>query len=154
MEKEMKEAFPMDVEKLLREGKTVQVAPKGFSMYPMFVPGRDQAVIAPAEPERLKRGDVALYRRDGGILVLHRICRRKNEQFYFVGDNQTEVEGPLRPDQIRGILVSFIRKERQISVKNPVYRLASWIWLVLRPVRPVIQKPLAWGKKLIKNRRS
>ena len=72
--------------------------PQGTSMYPMFASPEDEAVIAPADVARLKRGDVVVYRRDpgaGGLLVMHRIYRRKGDAFYMVGDNQSEVEGPL-----------------------------------------------------------
>lgn len=36
-------------EELLAEGRTIQIKPQGYSMYPLFVPGRDSAVIAPPE---------------------------------------------------------------------------------------------------------
>lgn len=136
-----------DIEKLLEEGRAVQIKPNGYSMYPLFVPGRDEAVIAPADAGKLKRGDVALYRRDGSILVLHRIWKRKGDQFYMVGDNQSEIEGPLRGGQIRGELVEIIRSGKRFSVKNPIYRLLSGFWLFLRPFRPVISKAAAKGKK-------
>lgn len=124
----------IDVEQLLLEGKSVQLQPQGYSMYPMFVPGRDWAVIEPVQ-KKLCRGDVVLYRREGGILVLHRIYKVKPEGVYLVGDNQTEIEGPLEETWIRGMLTSFIRKGRPVSVKNPVYRLASTLWLLVRPFR-------------------
>lgn len=128
----------IEIEKLLSEGKTVQISPIGYSMYPLFVPGRDMARIAPSDGTKLGRGDVALYRREGSILVLHRIWKREGDRFYFVGDNQKEIEGPLPLQQIRGKLVGFERRGTYISVKNPVYRLISALWLWLRPVRPVI----------------
>lgn len=128
----------IEIEKLLSEGKTIQISPIGYSMYPLFVPGRDMARIAPSDGTNLARGDVALYRREGSILVLHRIWKREGERFYFVGDNQKEVEGPLPVQQIRGKLVGFERRGAYVSVKHPVYRLMSALWLWLRPVRPVI----------------
>ena len=87
-------------EELLAEGRTIQIKPQGYSMYPLFVPGRDSAVIAPPEkrgrdsaviapPEkngrqganlRYRRGDVVLYRGEGQKLILHRICRLKKEK--------------------------------------------------------------------------
>lgn len=75
----------------------IKIKPKGYSMYPLFVPGRDYAVITHIEPDKLKKGDVVLYRRhdNTGILVLHRICRIDKNGFYMVGDNQSEIEGPL-----------------------------------------------------------
>lgn len=139
-----------DIEQLLAEGRTIQFYPKGYSMYPLFVPGRDEAVVAPVRVEELRRGDVVLYRRDGSILVLHRIWKRKGERFYLVGDNQKEIEGPLRPDQMKGILVEVIRRGRHISADNLVYRAASGFWLFLRPLRPVISRTVAKCKRILK----
>ena len=143
-----------DIEKLLVQGNTVQFKPQGYSMYPLFVPGRDEAVVAPADPKQLKRGDVVLYRRDGSILVLHRIWKRKEDGFYLVGDNQKEIEGPLRPDQMKGILVQVIRKGRQFSTGNVFYRLSAALWLWLRPLRPVLSQVAARCKRFIKKDRN
>lgn len=141
----------VDIERLLQEGQTVQIKPQGYSMYPLFVPGRDEAVIRKAEPESLKKGDVVLYRRDHGILVLHRICRKKQNAFFMVGDNQKEIEGPLREDQIKGVMSGFVRNGKYRSVKHPGYVLFSRIWLFLRPIRPVISKTVAALKRFFRN---
>lgn len=118
------------------QGKTVQIFPQGYSMYPLFIPGRDAAILQGIKPSELKRGDVALYRRDHGILVLHRVFRISREGFYMVGDNQSVVEGPLQPEQFYGRLVAFVRNGKKISVRHPVYRLAAGLWLILFPLRP------------------
>ncbi len=138
-----------DIEKLLAQGSVIQFKPRGYSMYPLFVPGRDEAVVAPAEADRLRRGDVALYRRDGSILVLHRIWKRRGDCFYLVGDNQAQVEGPLRPDQMKGVLVGVLRNGRYFSTKNIIYRAASGLWLWLRPLRPPISRIAAGCKRLL-----
>lgn len=127
-----------DIEQILSNGSAVCLYPRGYSMYPLFVPGRDQAVISPlpdAGGRRLKRGDVVLYRREGSILVLHRIWKVTDKGVYLVGDNQTEVEGPIKHSQMRGILTSFIRNGREVSVRQPVYVLVSRMWLLFRPFR-------------------
>ena len=142
----------IDIEKILTQGNSVQFKPQGYSMYPLFVPGRDEAVVAPVNPERLKRGDVVLYRRDGDILVLHRIWKRKGEEFYLVGDNQKEIEGPLRPDQMKGILVQIIRKGRSFSTKNVLYRFFAALWLLLRPLRPLLSHAVAGCKRFLKHK--
>lgn len=132
--------YPMDIEKLLRDGHPVRLKPQGFSMYPLFISGRDEAVIAPCDPASLHRGDVALYRRDNSILVLHRIWKIRNDRFYMVGDNQTEIEGPLRPDQIRGKLIACNRNGLEFSTNNMLYRLLSGFWLLCRPLLPLAHK--------------
>lgn len=173
-----------DIEKLLQEGNNLCIKPQGYSMYPLFVPGRDEAIIEQVVQEvvdttsavkslkerttskgkksavqmktvkELRRGDVVLYRRDksaenGGILVLHRIWKVKEEGFYLVGDNQKEIEGPLRPDQMKGIMAGLNRKGKFISVKNPVYRVLAGGWLFLRPVRPMLSKMAAVIKSIL-----
>ena len=72
-----------DIEQLLEAGEVIQIYPEGYSMYPMFVPGRDAAVIKKADVKKIRRADVVLYRRKGSILVLHRVVKRKGGQFYM-----------------------------------------------------------------------
>ena len=147
MESEFQE---QNIEELLDAGKAVQIKPQGYSMYPVIVPGRDAVIVQKEDPTKLKRGDVALYRRDGSILVIHRICRKNEKGFYMVGDNQTEVEGPLRPDQIKGKMVVLIRNGREIDVRAPGYRIPCSIWLFMRPVRRPVSLAAAAIKRLLK----
>jgi hypothetical protein len=71
----------------------------------------------------------------------------------MVGDNQTELEGPLRADQIMAVMVSFVRNGKQISCKHPVYAVLSRGWLFLRPFRHNISRPLGKLYRLLfKNR--
>lgn len=129
-----------NIEQLLRDGNTIKLKPQGYSMYPLFYPGRDEAIIEPVDPSDLRRGDVALYRRRQSILVLHRIWKIREQKFYMVGDNQSEIEGPLDPDQFLGRLCGFVRNGHTISVKNPLYRILSSLWLRMLPVRPVVYR--------------
>ena len=115
----------IDMEQLLQDGNILKLKPQGYSMYPLFIPGRDEALIQQAALESLRKNDVVLYRRDHSILVLHRICRIAPEGIYMVGDNQSEVEGPSwGPDQIRGKLKALSGMEKNFSVKNPLYRFS------------------------------
>ena len=141
-------SFPIDIEQLLTDGKTIKIKPQGYSMYPLFVPGRDEACIERTDFSSLKRGDVILYRRDKSILVLHRIWKITDNSFYMVGDNQTEIEGPLRADQVRGKLIGFVRNGKFVTVNNPFYRFLSGLWLFLRPLRPCAWKLTACMRKL------
>lgn len=140
----------VDIEAVLREGRAIQIKPEGYSMYPLFVPGRDEAVIEPLSDRRLKRGDVLLYRRKNSILVLHRVCKCDGENFYMVGDNQKEIEGPLKRECIRGILTGVVRKGRYFPVSDPLYRILSGLWMLLRPFRPIISGTAAKIKRFIK----
>ena len=118
-----------DLEALLQDGNIIRIRPQGYSMYPLFIPGRDEALIESVSADTV--------RRDQSILVLHRICKITAEGFFMVGDNQSEIEGPLRADQIKGRLIAFVRNGKEISVKNPLYRFLSALWLFMLPLRPV-----------------
>mgnify|MGYP004508348673 FL=1 len=159
-------------EELLAEGRTIQIKPQGYSMYPLFVPGRDSAVIAPPEkrgrdsaviapPEkngrqganlRYRKGDVVLYRGEGQKLILHRICRLKKEKngstaYYMAGDNQSRLEGPVYQEQIKGVLVAVIRNGKTFTVNNLIYRAVCTVWRWLRPVRSQIAETVAKIKR-------
>ena len=138
----------IDLEQLLRDGNIIRIRPQGYSMYPLFIPGRDEALIQQADSTDCRRNDVVLYRRDQGILVLHRICRITSDGFYMVGDNQYEVEGPLRQDQIIGKLIAVNRSGKEFTVENPFYKFVSSLWLFMLPVRPFCFKLSAFLRKL------
>ena len=129
----------IDVEGLLSRGQSVEIYPTGYSMYPLVIPGRDRAVLAPfiRQRDQVRKGDVLLFRRKHSILVLHRVCRVGADGVYFVGDNQKEVEGPIPYNQIVGKATAFVRKGRRISVGRPMYRILTGLWLWLRPIRPL-----------------
>lgn len=129
--------YQHDLEKLLQDGNIIEIKPQGYSMYPLFTPGRDFARIEQIPIDLFQKGDVALYRREQGILVLHRICKITNDGFYMVGDNQSEIEGPLSPEQLKGKLIVFVRKGHIYTVNHPLYRFQSKLWLWMLPIRPL-----------------
>lgn len=124
----------VSIEKLLREGKTVQFSPIGGSMIPLFVTPQDKVVVTP-EFDIIKRLDVMVYRRPNGPLIIHRVYKVDEKGIYLVGDRQQEIEGPLSREYMLGKMVSFVRKGRACTVKNPIYRAYSWLWMLVRPRR-------------------
>lgn len=133
----------MDIENLLAQGKRLRIKPRGYSMYPLIVPGRDEVLVERVPAETLRRGDVVLYRRiEENILVLHRIWKIDKDAFYLVGDNQKEIEGPLAASQIKGKMVGCIRNGHAFSTSHIFYLLYSRVWLWLRPYRPQISRTI------------
>ncbi len=127
---------------LLKEGKEVEIHPSGTSMFPLINPPSDSVVLRAIGDTPIKTGDILLYQRESGLLVLHRLCRIKQDGYYFTGDNQTEVEGPLQASQLLAIVTCICRNGHTFRVTHPVYKICSRIWLFLRPVRPFISRPL------------
>lgn len=74
----------IDLEQLLRDGNIIRIKPQGYSMYPLFIPGRDEALIQQISSTDCRRNDVVLYRRDRSILVLHRIDKITEEGFLWL----------------------------------------------------------------------
>lgn len=68
----------------------------------------------------------------------------------MVGDNQTEVEGPIAYEQIKGVMTAVIKNNKTIYTDNIWYALAGRIWLILRPVRMCIARPVAAFKRKVK----
>ena len=135
---------------LLQEGNAVEIHPEGTSMFPLITSHSDSVVLQSIAEFTPKTGDIILYQRDSGLLVLHRLCRIGKAGFYFTGDNQTEVEGPLQASQLLAVVTQICRKGHRFSVKHPIYKLCSRIWLILRPVRPLISRPVGRLWRLLK----
>lgn len=141
-----------NLENLLEENELVKIMPEGYSMYPLVVPGRDRVTLKKADPKGIRRGEVWLYRRPSGILVLHRVWKVRKDGVYMVGDNQSETEGPLPLECFKAKVTSFERKGKEFSAKNPIYVVLSGLWLCMRPLRLPIMKPLAALKRKLRKK--
>ena len=98
----------------------------------------------------LRRGDVVLYRRENGMLVLHRIYKIGQDGLYLLGDHQTAIEGPVRREQVKGKMTGMVRDGRYMDVGNPGYRMLSVVWLWLRPARRAIMVPAARLRRMVR----
>lgn len=125
----------------IEQGKSFLAAPQGTSMFPFLKAGRDQVLLNPLLPgKEPRRGDIILYRREDGLLVLHRLHHHNQNGYYFVGDNQTALEGPLHRKQLLGIAARIYRHGKSFSVHHPVYWAAGKLWLQVRPFRHRISR--------------
>ena len=78
---------PVSIEEQLETDGSIVHAIKGVSMMPLLRQGIDVAVIAKKGEERLKKYDVALYRRADGAYVLHRVFEVRENDYVICGDN-------------------------------------------------------------------
>ena len=101
------------------QGKPVLLAVTGVSMEPFLKEGRDQVMLYPAE-KRLKKGDVALFLRQGNQPVLHRVWRVCEEGYFFLGDAQRLPEGPVPVEWTLAVVQSVCSKGRWRG-KNSLY---------------------------------
>lgn len=106
------------IEDVLKE-KGVYIGPTvGVSMLPMLKNRRDTIVVKP-KTERLKRLDVALYKR-GEAYVLHRVLGAVDGGYIIRGDNCYEDEN-VPEDAVIGVLTEFFRKNKHILCTDKKY---------------------------------
>jgi hypothetical protein len=131
----LEELMPL-IREQLAGGQTVTFFPHGVSMLPLLREGKDSVTLS-APPQRLKKYDIALYQRQNGQYVLHRVARC-GKTYTFVGDNQVYLEKNIRHEQIIAICTAFSRGGKRTSANALRWRVYAVLWGVLRPFRRVI----------------
>lgn len=125
----------------LEMGNNVRFSPRGISMLPMLRQGVDAVLLSPL-PEKLRKYDLPLYRRDDGKYILHRIIKA-GRTYTCLGDNQFDPEPGVEHRQMIAVVTAFYRNGREIPVTDPGYRLYCRIWAYTRPARRLWR----WGRK-------
>ncbi len=134
--------FKVKVIPLIEEGLTVPLTVSGGSMNPYIVPERDTVMISkPVFP--LKKGDIAFFERMSGQIVMHRVCKVKEGKYYFAGDAQTEIEGPIVEEQIFGQVNKIIRKGKTEEKGKFTWFFFRNVWIRMIPLRPFCMKVYA-----------
>lgn len=123
-----------DIMPLIREGlsagRSVKIAPRGVSMLPMIRQGKDEVILAPPPPE-LKKYDIALYQRENGKYILHRVVRI-GESYTFIGDNQFVYEHGISHERVIAVVAGFTRGGKPKSVRSLSYKLYCRLWHLSR----------------------
>lgn len=125
-----------NIERSIKELGYAVVPITGTSMLPLLKEGRDLVELEPCSQERLKKGDVVLYKKNDGTLVLHRIIKTENREFFTVlGDHQFNNAERVNKNQIIAVACGFFIKGRYVNEKTQWYRLYKKIWLSSLTVR-------------------
>lgn len=110
---------PIITEKL-KSGATVTIQPKGTSMLPLIVQGKDEVVLK-TPTKNLKKYDIIFYKRPSGQFVLHRIIKVRKNDFVLCGDNQTDYEYGITPNMVLAVAVEIIKNSKSVSVNDKEY---------------------------------
>ena len=130
----MQELLPF-IEEAFVNNKTFTIPITGTSMRPLLICGRDTVTLKKCT-EKLKKGDLPLYRRKDGTFVLHRIVGfDKNGNYIMCGDNQFLKEYNIEDSQIIGVVTEITRNGKTFSVDSKKYKLYVKIGLALLNVR-------------------
>ena len=139
--------MPLIAERLAA-GKKVRYLPfRGVSMLPMLRQGKDSVELSPL-PERLKKYDLPVYRREDGQFVMHRVVDVKDDHYVCLGDNTLAFEH-IYPEQMIGVVSAFKRGDKRIEVAAPGYQLYCRVWRLTHPVRVRIYRMKCVVRKLL-----
>lgn len=141
----LEQVFPL-IQERLAVGESVQFTPRGTSMRPTILGGRDQVVLSPLS-EKLKKYDLPFYRRDDGHFVLHRIVKA-GKTYTCIGDNQFQYESGIRQDQMLALATGFYRKGKFYDTSGLGYKIYVRLWCWSRPVRYVINRCVYYFKAI------
>lgn len=134
---------------MLDLGKQVRLTVTGNSMLPLWLNGRDSVILQKVEAP--KKYDVVLYRRHNGDVILHRIVRHTSEGYMILGDNQTQIDGPILPSDIIAAVTGFYRDKTYYSVNTWWHVLYCRIWVAVRPLRRILLPLARFVGRLIKH---
>lgn len=96
----------------------------GCSMLPMLRQHRDSVILVPVEGQ-LRPGDIALFQRENGRYVLHRVITVSKSGYLFCGDNQAELE-EVSQQQLIAQVAGYVRKGKKRRMNGVGYRLYRW----------------------------
>ena len=135
-------------EELEKSGKLIYTT-VGVSMMPLIKQDRDISIISKPEG-RLKKFDVAMYKRPNGQYVLHRVVKVLEDGYIILGDNCISKEYNIKDSQILGVLTSLNRKGKEVDLNSFGYKLYVRARYAHYPVRVIISKSKRFIKRLLK----
>ena len=149
---QLKDLIPV-IEEVLSSGGEFLIHPQGVSMLPYLREGRD-TVLLRAVTEAPKRGDILLYRRGDGTLVLHRVVKVEADGTLSMrGDNQFLIERGIKKEQVIATVKRFFRQEKECSTDGICARIYR-AWRTLNYPLRRIWRALARRTKRVFGRKS
>ncbi len=122
----------------LARGESVRVRVQGVSMLP-WLREEDQVCVRPSADRRLRRGDIALFRRTPSRLILHRIVGVRTEAGTVVCDCLGDSESG-NPERV--LASSVIGVVETTPIQRAAYRTLH------RPRRWLNRLLSKWGLRL------
>lgn len=141
--------FPI-IEELLASNRQAIFNVKGTSMLPFIGDNRDQVMIKKVDFQKLKKGDIILFKYKEGGYVLHRIYNISNNRCQTIGDGLTEFDEWINYEDIIAVVFKIIRKGKEIDCDSLFWRGIFSLWMFLLPVRKYL---LGFYKMLSKIKR-
>lgn len=121
-------------EALLQSGAELPLVVSGTSMTPFLRPGIDTVYLKKPEG-MLRRGEIAFFHRADGSHVLHRVWKTQNGMYWFLGDAQDLVEGPLPEKSVFAYVTKIDRGGVRLQPEDRMWKLFAGPWRLTRGTR-------------------
>lgn len=143
----MSEGIHTTIADELKNGKNVTYFTLGISMRPLLYERKTHVMISPLV--NAENGDILLYARKNGVLVLHRCIKQDTNHYYMRGDNTYGLE-QIKKEQAIGVVTYIYRKGKTFNVDNMFYKTYVYLWQLLYPIRWTMQKIISKIKLLLR----
>ncbi len=119
--------------KLVNEGVSVTFPVNGRSMLPFIIGGRESVILE--KVSTLKIGDVVLAISENRY-VIHRVVKMQGDHIWLMGDGNLQQLEYCSLADVKAVathVVNTAGKHRSLYSKSQ--KIASWIWIKLKPIR-------------------
>lgn len=114
-------------------------------MNPFIMHLRDIIILGPWKDEDIRKGAVVLVKDTKGHYIIHRIINREESHITLMGDGNVGLTEDAEVKDVLGLMISVKRKGRTYGTDGLIWRLYSWFWMLITPVK---RYPLALWRKL------
>ncbi len=125
-----------NIESILEQNGFYSFFPTGTSMMPLIVQGKDSAIVK-AKNGRLRKYDIALYKRKNGVYVLHRVVQVKKDCYTMCGDHQYKYEYGVCEDQVLGVLTELYKDGEPVDLDGKEYKRYVKKTVFLQPLKRI-----------------
>ncbi len=115
-----------NIERCLKEVGYVLAPISGTSMLPLLKQGKSLVWLTTIGEKRLEKGDVVLYKKNDGTLVLHRIIGKEKDTYLLLGDHRYN-----NPEYVKGQEIIAVAEKFWVNGKF-IKRTALWYRIYLK----------------------
>lgn len=127
-----------EIRRLVSEGRTATITVRGNSMNPFLVDRRDKMTLGGFVDNDIRRGAVVLFKDSTGDYIIHRIVRRDGDVLTIKGDGNSKKVEKARVRDVIAVMHNIERKGCIYTPESRTWRVYSYIWMLLSPVRRIL----------------
>ena len=138
------------MEEVIQSGGSCKLKVTGYSMTPTLRHLKDSVVLVSPEKRQPKKNEIVFIKRDTGKHVLHRIRKIIDDQSFIMNGDAQQWTEVVRFNQVIGVVDSFYIGDKEVSCDNIKYKTYVKLWVLCKPIRPLIFKFRNLVRKVIK----